>query len=179
MNCMSVYNKSTISSIALILFFVLPFVSTAQTNVKVIQNKAYLYNQPDTDSSPYIVAQKGDIFEVHKTQEHWLQITLFSGTKWYIKNSKAEVVNNIPAYPSDPSTRNKVCMEAKKAQKEASKKAISDYPNDIDQQAIHEKILFDKYLLETFRNFGISTSHNSKLVECVNDGIFHIFKIDN
>lgn len=171
--------KLTISSIAFVLFLVFPCISTAQTNVKVIEDKAYLYNQPNTSSSLHIVAPKGDIFEVHKTQKDWLQINLFSGTKWYIKNSQADVVDNIPAYPSDPSTRDKICMEAKKAQKEASTKAMSDYPNDINQQTLHEKILFDKYLLEMFRNFGISTSHNSKLVECVNDGIFHILKIDS
>lgn len=171
--------KLTISSVALILLLIFPCISTAQTNVKVIEDKAYLYNQPNTSSSLNIVAQKGDIFEVQKTQKDWLQINLFSGTKWYIKNSQAGVVNNIPGYPSDPSNRDKVCMEAKKAQEEASKKAMSDYPNDISQQAIHEKILFDKYLLETFRSFGIPASHNSKLVECVNDGIFHILKIDS
>jgi hypothetical protein len=161
------------------LLLVFPVISIAQTSVKVTEDKAYLYHQPDTNSSLQIVAEKGDIFGVHNTQKNWLQINLFSGSTWYIKTSQAHVVNDIPGYPSDPSTRDKICMQAKKARKEASAKAMADYPNDINKQTIHEKVLFDKYLLETFRNFGIPATHHSKLVECVNDGIFHILKIDS
>lgn len=176
---MSIHYKSPISSIALILFLFSPLISMGQTNISVIEDKTYLYSQPNTNSSIHIVAQKGDVFNSHKTQGEWFQIDLFSGAKWYIKNTQVEIIKSIPDYPSDSSTRNKVCMEAKKAQKEATEKAMANYPNDISQQAVYEKTLFDKNLLEVFRNFEIPTSHTSKLVECVNDGIFQLFKIDN
>ncbi len=166
---MNFYHKSTIPSILLLLLFVCSFPGKAQTNVSVSPDETAIYLTPGTNSSHHLIAQKGDVFEIQKVQGDWVQINLFSGAERYIKNSQVEMVNEIPHYPSDPAIRNKLCMSTAKAQSKATKKAMSDYPDNTRLQATYEKILFDEYMLNTFRRFDISASHYSKLVECVND----------
>lgn len=172
-------NFKSISSTVLILLFAFPFKGEAQTDVSVIKGEANIYEKPGANSPVHLIAQEADIFEAYKVQGDWLQVNLFSGAKGYLKSSQVKVIDSIPSYPSDPKTRDKLCMEAKKARNKASQKSMSDYPDNIDRQAAYEKALFDKYLLESFRNFEVPASHYSKLVECVDDGIFQIFEIDS
>lgn len=161
--------RPTVSFIFLILILVCPLLGNAQTNVRVIADKATIYTKPNTKSTFHISAQKGDIFEVKETHNGWHQIELFSGGKRYVKHSKVEIIQQVAAYPSDPSFRSKLCTETEEARNKASKNAMSKYPNEVNQQGLYEQLLFDQYMLSTFRTFKVPATHYSKLVECIND----------
>jgi len=163
--------KPAITSIFIIYLYLLPFCGKAQTNVnvRVISDKAGIYTEPDTASSYHIRAEKGDVFQVYQAQNGWVQIQLFSGGKRYVKHIDVEIVHKELVYPSDASIRNKVCIQAEEARRKASEKAMAKYPNRLDHQGIYEDILFDQYMINSFRSFNIPASNYSELMECVND----------
>lgn len=170
---------SVVSSIFFVLLVACPLLTNAQTGVKVTSENALLYNRPRADISFNIGVQEGDIFEVQEFLGDWIRIHLFSGGERYIKNEQVEVVNGFSPYPSDPAVRNELCVQTQAARAKASKEAMIQHSGDVNRQGIQENLLFDKYLLDIFREFEIPAAHYSKLAECVDRGIMRSIRIEN
>ncbi len=178
---MDIFKKATTAVPALLLLLFCTSIVHAQDKIRVIERKAMIYTKPKVDTSKAINAEKGDIFEIATEENEWIKIHLFTGADRYIERSLVEklyVNGEIPPYPSDPSKRNKVCNQVTKAQSKASRKAYSKYGDESEQQAAYEKFLLDKYLLKDFQDLGIPPAHYSKLVECVNNGMPRMIKVN-
>lgn len=158
--------------LAFLLFFVNMAVLKAQTNMKVISDKANIYAKANINSSPHINAKEGDIFKAKDIGNKWIQIHLFTGEKRFLKKSKTEVIHEISQYPSDPSVRSTLCKNVEEAKNKAHKKALVINTDNYFQQELYESLLTDKYILNTYRDFDIPASHYSKLMECIDDKFF-------
>lgn len=169
---MKLINLTFYSLLLILLLFFHPVIGHSQTNVRVVSEKAQVTTEVNTASSFQITAKQGDLFEVIDTNDGWYQVQLFSGGKRFINSEKVEIVEKVTAYPRNITIRSNICTEAQKAQSLAIKKAMSKFENDIDQQGIYEKLLFDKYMIATFRKFDVSFTHYQKIMECIDDGLF-------
>ena len=82
-----------------LVFLLCTYKSGAQPNVRVINEEATIYSEPDTDSPYQIKVREGDFFELEEVRDEWMEINLFSGSPRYIKRSLVEPVYIIPPYP--------------------------------------------------------------------------------
>lgn len=144
----------------------------AQVNILVMSEKAEIYAKPVQDSTLKITARKGDIFTIIENRDGWIQIHMFSGAKRFIKSSNVQVTYDVPSYPAKPSIRSKLCEKANEAATRALETATIKYADNLSRQMAYEQMLYDQYLLNTFRKFDIPASHYTKLMECVDDGVF-------
>lgn len=176
---MKFYPNPAVSAIFFTVLIACPLLIYAQTGVRVTSAKATIHNEPDIKASLDINAQKGDIFEVQEVLGDWVSINLFSGGERFIKNKQVEVVHGIPPYPSDPAARSDLCIQVEEVRAKASKEAIAKYASDMSRQGMYEKMLFDKYMMNVFRESDIPAAHYSKLTECVDDGILPSVRIEN
>ena len=171
MNCF----RFNVISIFLILWLSSPFLAKAQNNVRVVSDKAVIYSKPDSVSSFQIEVQKGDIYEVIEARNTWVQLQLFSGGSRYIHYSQVEITHNVGSTVPNPQMQNKLCTQTEKLRKMALQRSAEKYPNNLNKQGVYEQILFDRYMLRTFRKFGIPASNYSLLVSCVNDPLHREF----
>lgn len=143
-----------------------------QINIRVISSEAAIYSDPDKHSEMQIRAQKGDIFGAEEVRQDWTSIYMFSDEIRHIESNKIEYIEEISPYPHDLSTRNRICINVKKAERKASKEAARKFPYEIENQGSYNHFLFDTYVVKIFRKFDVPASHYSQLMECVDDSLF-------
>lgn len=156
---------------AFLLLFLITTMGKAQTPVRVVTGGAGIYSRPDTKYSLNFSAQKGDLFRAEGALGEWVRIQMFSGARRYIKASEVELVSTVPPDDSDPSVLNKLCSGIRIARNRAEEEAMSRYGQQIIRQNEYSRLLFDKYVLDTFRELGIPAIRISRLLECATNNL--------
>lgn len=139
----------------------------AQEYVQVEVDEGTIYTDAEVNDTDHIITQRGDIFKVEDTYNGWIGIYMFSREVRYVKKSDVELTDESEFQLTDVD----LCNEIQKIMTQASNEAIEEYGNDVNRKTVFEDYLFDKYMLTTFRNLGVSTTYDTFYVDCINDSI--------
>jgi len=139
--------KLTIYCILLTFFIVVITISVSAQFVEVKSEFADIKVRvlPEIESIIVHKALKGDIFKFVSENGNWIEIEMFSGDSRYIHNSQVEILTRGVSAPFSKD----VCPKFKERLEKAKERSIaeSDY--------IHQNILFDRYVLDIFHEFGL------------------------
>lgn len=130
----------------------------------VATQDADIFINSDKNSGTVTEAKAGDVFTLNEVSGDWYEIYMFSGEPRYLKQS---VANDTTESPEIPASVVKACQEIVNAEDQAVSDTEQEFPNNIDKQIEHERILMDRYKMPIFQEYNIPPSHSSELtLEC-------------
>src|SRR6056297_2203727 len=85
-------DKWIIILIAFLIVILIHPVSGNSQNIALVKSEsAKIYEKPDSANSHFMLAQKGDLFEIESLNNGWVGINLFSGNIRYLKLTDIDI----------------------------------------------------------------------------------------
>jgi len=156
--------KNFYSVFLLLMIFILIFTMSAFSQfveVKSVTADIQVRVLPGTESRIVAKALKRDIFKYIDEVNDWIEIGMFSGDSRYIHHSQVEVLTRgISAPFSD-----EICPKLMERLEEAKERSLSESDD------ISRNILFDKYVLDIFHEYGLQPVVFKIAVNRCNEGL--------
>lgn len=146
----------------------------SQTIVHVDSEKTGIYEGPDVESEPFMIAQEGDLFELETSGKYWIGIKLFSGETRFLKRDDVSIQDDLYEGQSSLSERLQLCDDVQKIERDAASEAQSQYPNNEGLADSYEQMIIDERILSLFRRHSVAAIHRSIFLDCINDSIVPI-----
>ena len=120
------------------------------------------------------VQKAGDIFEVGERTSRWVGVVTPSSEYRYVSASLLENVGSPPPFPTSESTVRNACRAIVAAQDRADREAQERFPDsDFRRQITYQRILYDKFEIPIFEQYGIAPAHCAHLsVTCARNRWF-------
>jgi len=168
-------DKWIIILIAFLIVILIHPVSGNSQNIALVKSEsAKIYEKPDSANSHFMLAQKGDLFEIESLNNGWVGINLFSGNIRYLKLTDIDIQYSMTSGQDDFSKRLQLCDDVQNILDKASDKADSSYPEDKENAGSLKNKLIDKEILNLFRDRDVPAFHNSIFIDCTNDYLIPI-----
>lgn len=162
-----------IAKLILVITFLFVYTTSgiSQDFVRVDTENAAIHVKPESTDSQFMLAQKGDLFELKSWRNGWVGIQMFSGKVRYLKTSDVEIVSDFFFEQVEASKIIELCQDVQSIEDQATVDANSKYPEDQKSADEFKNILIDKGILKLFRVNNIPATHNSIFLDCINDSL--------
>jgi hypothetical protein len=130
-------------------------VRAADVYVRVSLSRAAVREAADAKSALVGYARKGDVLKLAQEQEGWLGVVLFSGDVRYLPAAQAKKTSYSPATPPELYLRRELFRAFAKADDRAKRESEKKFANDFAAQAKSQRLLEDRYKLETVQRYRI------------------------
>lgn len=127
----------------------------ADVYVRVSLSRAAIREAADAKSPLVGYARKGDVLKLAQEQEGWLGVVLFSGDVRYLPAAQAKKTTYSPATPPELALRRELFRAFAKADDRAKRESAKKHANDFAAQAKGQRLLEDRYKLETVQRYRI------------------------
>ena len=158
---MKLYKLITPLFLVLTFLFVYTTSGVSQDIVRVDAENAEIHEKHESTDSYFVLAQKGDLFELASFENGWIGIQIFSGEVRYLNIDDVYIERDFLSEKVDFSSKIELCQDVQTIVDQATLQADSKYPEDQKSAEAYKNVLIANPLFEDARSLGAKTWHVS------------------